>query len=94
MPRRKKETEDIELFKYVETIIGRQLSSKESSQLAYSARNFVRDNYAVTDVYDADTIEESFGTSGKDLDDENAWVPEDEAIETDDYSGHFGGKNE
>lgn len=71
MPRgRKKKVQDnVDFFKTVESIIGRPLLAKETTTLAQAARNFIRDNFLVTDVYPAEIIEEAVNGSTAEKDD-------------------------
>ena len=91
--RKKKSNEEIELFKTIEALLGRGLTAKESSNIAQSARNFVRDNFLVTAVYDSDTISEA---ADPDVEEEDDPLDiEDVEVIRDDYSGRgMGDDNE
>lgn len=95
MPRGRKKkvvaVEDVEFMKTIESIIGRELTSAETQKLAIAARNFVKDNFQITEVYDADTISEAVG--GTALDNEEDFDDgEIDAHEEDDY--YYGGRND
>lgn len=51
-------TTESDLMQVVETLLGRPLKDTEIKEIAYSAKEFVKHNFKMMDVYDFETLKE------------------------------------